>query len=1359
MCLYRVFGLGGASEFISGALLMAFHAISGSAGEWHHYAAYVAAEAIILLSILFLVMNYALRNITDEIGTSYVASAEFLRPRRKVGLWLLRDVWKDHSVTVVFATLLITLIATVVNANVLFAISDDPTKKVFSGPFKAFWTLFGMGVIWKVLMHFRTPPPPGRGGKSNFPPTSYFDVRVSGHVREGSGNLFRTLVTRLSVGIGVCGECFGSILAAFRTWFDMVRRCATVMRVCRELCDGSSVVLRGWWVRLALLMLVLWCVADGSLGFHVGAGFGYVVGLAVLWVCVGWVTAVRVMLVAAAYAAFGPSPERIMILLNALARWWVSVVSSRDVYRGLWHARDVSNLAALLYTDVWMCMDETVMAACSPIARDVLAIWHAKVALACAVVSSPVVSCVVVLTAMWMVYTGRGRVLWRIITTVWCVRVGVPALGVMWSRGVVMGLLEPVFATYADVLSAWIQLRVGLEVQRNFATVTAVWELLQSHGPLVVVGGLASIVTMAGTLWVSGGLTFKGAVIKGAAMVAQRVALPLLSAASAAAGGGAVAQALQAAVEAGGGEKIAAQGWQHAALQPEAFAKKGWERVSAEAERLLRGDSSSVCVEEPRVAAMSEAVKSGQQRKLPLVRGPKPAVLCRAPHRDAVSEDDVCVVSGDVCGDDVCVAVPHVVPPLPQPASPPVPLIVQPFARWRPVVFDSIIPTRPRLDRPLLVPFKNLLRSGVLVSAGPAFASAALGVAMTSAASSVRQFGWLAGGEVGWVEKEVKKMGKMRGRVPAADDGDGVVARAREMVSMGDVSGAKGLLAEGAAPAEMSAAQVAAAVAELFPTPEKKEMARVVGIGELRANAHRSRLREVIVAGGGGWEEVVSDALWKAQEDAAPGLSGLRVSWLRAAVTMDGGRKGKVVGNGVTARGGGGAGQSVLGTLAAWVDGVLAGGAPELLGCMRLRLIPKPKGGARPIAVGEALGALAKRVVNTALLREVRPYLEDGGQWGACVGDGDRRLAGLAAAAWDAGWHLTTLDVKNAFNSVHRRAVAHAVLVCAPLFEPFVSHCLRPVTVVGEGVRIQVSRGVMQGDPMSTTLFSLVMLIVTRMVVARCAAKGVKVGLFSESAEKATLSALQRGDAEEDVLLGWYADDGTLAWKDAAKMEVVVKVIGEVMSEVGMALSLEKCEVVAGCGASMEEVKAVAEGMGMKAATAVKVLGVPVGEVVAAREMLVGKVKEQITLLKSVWKLGSPFAEVAILRQSGLVACLRWVFEAVAAGVVNGEVMEVVEKAEEELVRHIFGDLEGGVTEAVMGQATAPLRGGGLGLLTMRRAGVLGADGKWRVRSEEELKVFDEVVAARVKTELRGDAVRLKRYAELTSAAGRAPLA
>ena len=166
----------------------------------------------------------------------------------------------------------------------------------------------------------------------------------------------------------------------------------------------------------------------------------------------------------------------------------------------------------------------------------------------------------------------------------------------------------------------------------------------------------------------------------------------------------------------------------------------------------------------------------------------------------------------------------------------------------------------------------------------------------------------------------------------------------------------------------------------------------------------------------------VAKALRAFPADTAPGPSGLRVQHLREAR-----QPGETL--------------ALMEQLAAVVS-LLARGqacaaaAPVLAGAA-LVAVPKPKGGVRPIAIGEVVRRLTGKCLMTAVREEAQAFL-----WPAQLGVGVPAGAEIAihvVRAWlsrqqSAGHRkvLLKLDFRNAFNCLSRRAMLATVIASFP---------------------------------------------------------------------------------------------------------------------------------------------------------------------------------------------------------------------------------------------------------------------------------------------------------------------------------------
>jgi hypothetical protein len=604
-----------------------------------------------------------------------------------------------------------------------------------------------------------------------------------------------------------------------------------------------------------------------------------------------------------------------------------------------------------------------------------------------------------------------------------------------------------------------------------------------------------------------------------------------------------------------------------------------------------------------------------------------------------------------------------------------------------------------------------------LKGAGPLAASQVLAKVFEAGAVTAARAAKLEKGE--W--RQVGCVGRPRkwGRRQHAD-GDAAARSIRTMAG-GQVSEAIDIIAADGV-VRASKAEAVAEVARLFPQAVGE--VPKVGVQALLGAGGRSLVRETAAGDNeAAWLQAVREAVLDAPRGAAPGVSGMRSGWVRDAVLGDGGRE-------------------ALGVVASWVEGLLTGGKPELLRTVRLSLLSKgEKGGWRPLGVGEAVGNVAKRVA----LRVLQPLAEERfgveAQWLA-ADDGCRRWGSHMQDMWERGHCLVSVDVRNAFNCVDRAVVVDCVREVCPQLAPFVTWCLQPTTlVVGEATH-SVSRGVVQGDPLSPALFGLVMCRVMTRVVSQCRDRGVHVQLLGPHDD---VDDTIEGMAASSVAMGAYADDCFFAFRDVSCAAVVATVLEEEFGRVGLELARAKTCVVPGRGCALADA-AIRGWDGVESSPACVVLGVPVGEPAAARALLLRRVDKAVRRLKSVWALGRPCAEATALQQCSLSASVTWAMEACGPGVVDEDVLRAISTAEEELHRHALG---------VYGERASPgthLRvaarsvvSGGMGWTRVEDVGMVDGDtNRWRARTKEERAAWEEEKWAEA-IRLAGEGTALKR--------------
>ena len=211
--------------------------------------------------------------------------------------------------------------------------------------------------------------------------------------------------------------------------------------------------------------------------------------------------------------------------------------------------------------------------------------------------------------------------------------------------------------------------------------------------------------------------------------------------------------------------------------------------------------------------------------------------------------------------------------------------------------------------------------------------------------------------------------------------------------------------------------------------------------------------------------------------------------------------------------------------------------APYLAGAA-LVAVPKPKGGVRPIAIGEVLRRLTGKCLAESVREDAKAFFWPV-QLGVAVPSGVevavhavRSYCARQAKATDRV--LVKLDFENAFNTISRDAVLTAVTEHFPHLARWVHWCYRqPSHLLFGAFGVQSAAGVQQGDPLGPLLFACVLQSLGR--------------------------ELKAGPLDLAV---FYLDDGVIAGTPAAVGQAL-RHVQQRAAEVGLRLNLRKCEAVA----------------------------------------------------------------------------------------------------------------------------------------------------------------------------------------------------
>ena len=293
-------------------------------------------------------------------------------------------------------------------------------------------------------------------------------------------------------------------------------------------------------------------------------------------------------------------------------------------------------------------------------------------------------------------------------------------------------------------------------------------------------------------------------------------------------------------------------------------------------------------------------------------------------------------------------------------------------------------------------------------------------------------------------------------------------------------------------------------------------------------------------------------------------------------------------------------------------NALLAGELPLLPALLASRLVAvkKPKGGTRPIAVGETwlrfvcLCALATCPTIGPSLAPLQ--LGVGVPGGAtCVGHAIR-----ACVADNPDTVVLQVDWANAFNSISRSEMLQAVSSHAPALLPFVQWVYgSPGQLVVDGAPADTQpllsqTGVRQGDPLGPLLFALTMQKVL----------------------------LQVCEAHPDIRAVAYADD-TFLVGSADTVTAAFPTMCSEGADLGLAVQLAKCEAYSG---AREHAERVASTLGVKhAADGLLVAGMPVGTAAFIRGHADAAATATEGLIDTLMRLPLPAqCTFAVLRQS-----------------------------------------------------------------------------------------------------------------------------
>ncbi len=343
---------------------------------------------------------------------------------------------------------------------------------------------------------------------------------------------------------------------------------------------------------------------------------------------------------------------------------------------------------------------------------------------------------------------------------------------------------------------------------------------------------------------------------------------------------------------------------------------------------------------------------------------------------------------------------------------------------------------------------------------------------------------------------------------------------------------------------------------------------------------------------------------------------------------------------------------------------VPAAARPFVFGA-RLSALKKKGGGVRPVACGEAIRRLSARCLSARVRSAAASALQPFGQVGVGVSGGLEGLVHAAramAAQPPDGCVGLKIDLKNAFNSVHRAPLLDVVSRELPQLLPYAkaAYGTESHLFFGED-RIASASGVQQGDPLGPLFFSLLLAHLWAPIKAAC---------------------------PDIVFSGWYLDDGFVV-APPATLEVVVSRLQALEASSGLTLNLSKCELVGPAEAEFLPEITIRHDW-----SRFELLGAPCGSSeVARREYLDARVRSAIRKLSlfSVVARQDPHAGLAVTRYCGGFALLCFYMR------LCGSSPSLVEH-DEALVSEVLEHLSVSMTMTGAFQASLPIRFGGLGL-------------------------------------------------------------
>ena len=262
----------------------------------------------------------------------------------------------------------------------------------------------------------------------------------------------------------------------------------------------------------------------------------------------------------------------------------------------------------------------------------------------------------------------------------------------------------------------------------------------------------------------------------------------------------------------------------------------------------------------------------------------------------------------------------------------------------------------------------------------------------------------------------------------------------------------------------------------------------------------------------------------------------------------------------------------------------------------------KPNGSLRPIAIGETIRRLTSKVAVDLITERAREIFEPL-QLGVKTPNGCKAIIHVARQ-W-LSRHRTnpdkvavSVDVSNAFSTVHRAAVLRAVRVHFPSLSQWVDCCYRHESTLFTGSgnvalqSIRSARGVQQGDPLGPVLFAL--------------------AVHPAIAEAGAATEVSHPGGID--VCSFFLDDGFCAGSSAV-VRCFFSALTEGFRRIGLTVNLDNTEVIPARSLAQSFCPADFQECSWNSTSNFKLLGAPVGSDAWCEELLGRRVGKARALL------------------------------------------------------------------------------------------------------------------------------------------------